>query len=65
MPPQWLYRTAAERAAGQPPRAQHQRRTCRASPKVLADLRGLPLAALAQATTANARAALRGLPACP
>ena len=64
MPPQWLYRTAAERAAGQP----QGRNTSAELPRiaqVLADLRGLPLAALAQATTANARAALRGLPACP
>lgn len=62
MPPQWLYRTAAERAAGQP----QGRNTSAELPRiaqVLADLRGLPLAALAQATTANARAALRGLPA--
>ena len=64
MPPQWLYRTAAERAAGQP----QGRNTSAELPRiaqVLADLRGLPLAALAQATTANARAALRGLPAYP
>ena len=64
MPPQWLYRTAAERASGQP----QGRNTSAELPRiaqVLADLRGLPLADLAQATTTNARAALRGLPACP
>ena len=62
MPPQWLYRTAAQRQDGQP-----QGRNCSAQlPRIaeqLAQLRGMELAALAQATSANARAALCGLPA--
>ena len=57
MPPHWLYRTAAERAAGQP-----QGRNAPAElphiAQVLADLRGVPLATLAAQTTANALHAL-------
>jgi TatD DNase family protein len=58
IPPQWLYVTAAERAArpgAQAPNepAQLPRIAC-----TLADLRGLPLEAIAAATTANAFAAL-------
>ena len=62
MPPQWLYRTAAERLAGQP----QGRNTSAELPRiaqVLADLRGISAPALAQATGANARQVLRGLPA--
>ena len=57
IPPHWLYATAAQRAAG-----QSQGRNAPAElPRiaaVVADLRGLPLAALARSTTANACAAL-------
>ncbi|VUZ23576.1 putative metal-dependent hydrolase YjjV [uncultured Comamonas sp.] len=62
MPPQWLYRTAAERLAGQP----QGRNTSAELPRiaqVLADLRGISASALAQATGTNARQVLRGLPA--
>lgn len=62
MPPQWLYRTAEQRQNGQP-----QGRNCSAQlpciAQQLAQLRGMEVADLAQATSANARAALRGLPA--
>ncbi len=57
MPPHWIYRTAAERAAGQP----QGRNTPAELPRiaqVLAGLRGLPLEALAAQTRANARTAL-------
>ncbi|NMM75466.1 DNAase [Acidovorax sp. SRB_14] len=57
MPPHWIYRTAAERAFGAP-----QGRNAPAElPRIaqqLAGLRGMPLAALAQQTGANALAAL-------
>lgn len=62
IPPHWLYRTAAERAAGLP----QGRNTPAELPRiaqVLADLRGLPLADLAAATTRNACAALPRLEA--
>ena len=64
IPPHWLYTTAEQRAAGQP----QGRNTSAELPRIaqeIARLRGLPLPALQAATTANARAALRGLPACP
>ena len=57
MPPHWIYRTAAERAAGQP----QGRNTPAELPRiaqVLADLRGLPLETLAQQTSTNALQAL-------
>jgi len=57
MPPHWLYRTAAERSAGQP----QGRNTPAELPRiaqVLADLRGLPLEALARQTCANTLQAL-------
>ena len=57
MPPHWLYRTAAERSTGQP----QGRNTPAELPRiaqVLADLRGLPLEALASHTRANALQAL-------
>lgn len=57
MPPHWLYRTAAERSTGQP----QGRNTPAELPhiaQVLADLRGLPLQALAQQIHANALQAL-------
>lgn len=57
MPPHWLYRTAAERAVGQP---QGRNAPAELPPiaQVLADLRGMPLEALAQHTRANALQAL-------
>jgi TatD DNase family protein len=64
IPPHWLYTTAEQRAAGQP----QGRNTSAELPRIaqeIALLRGMPLPALQTATTANARAALRGLPACP
>lgn len=57
IPPHWLYATAEQRSAGQP----QGRNTPAELPRiaaVLAQLRGLPVAALAQATCANTRAAL-------
>lgn len=64
MPPHWLYIPAAQRTAGQPPsRNAPSELPCIA--QVLADLRGLPLAALAQASTANALNALPRLRALP
>lgn len=62
IPPHWLYKTASERAAGQP----QGRNTPAELPRiaqVLADLRGVPLAELAHQTTANALQALPGLQA--
>ena len=63
MPPHWLYRTAAERAAG----AAQGRNTPAELPRiaqVLADLRGVPLADLARQTHANALQALPRLQRC-
>lgn len=63
IPPAWLYRTAAERAAG----ATH-RNTPAELPRigaVLATLRGWTLAHTAEVTTANALAALPRLAAVP
>ncbi len=57
MPPHWLYRTAAERAAGQPQGRDAPAELPRIA-QVLADLRGLPLDTLAAQTTANALHAL-------
>ncbi|MES2611549.1 MAG: TatD family hydrolase [Pseudomonadota bacterium] len=57
IPPHWLYTTAAEREAGRP----QGRNTPGELPRiaqVLAELRGMPLQALAEASTANALAAL-------
>lgn len=57
IPPQWLYRTAQQRAAG----LAHGRNEPMELPRiaqVLADLRGCSLVALAEQTTANACAAL-------
>lgn len=63
IPPHWLYTTAEQRAAGQP----QGRNTSAELPRIaaeIAQLRGIALPALQTATMANARAALRGLPAC-
>ena len=60
IPPHWLYTTAAERAQGQP----QGRNTPAELPRiaqVVADLRGMAVADLSQATTVNACAALPGL----
>ena len=57
MPPHWLYRTALERAAGTPQSRNSPAELPRIA-QVLADLRGVPLAALAAQTTANALQAL-------
>ena len=62
IPPQWLYRTAAERAAGAPQGRNEPAELPRIG-GVLASLRGLPLAELAAATVANAQAALPRLAA--
>ena len=61
IPPQWLYRTAAQRAGGEQGRNEPAE-----LPRIaagLAALRGLTLEALAHATQANARAALPRLAA--
>lgn len=62
IPPHWLYVPAAARAQGQP----QGRNTSAQLPRIaeeIARLRGITPLTLAQATSANARAALRGLPA--
>ncbi len=62
MPPHWLYRTAAQRAAG----AVAQRNAPAELPRIaqlVAELRGLPPQVLADATRANACAALPRLAA--
>jgi len=66
IPPQWRYVTAAERAEGRPQGLNHPRELPRIG-AVLADLRGLPVAAVAQATSATARRVLPrlALPAAP
>lgn len=57
IPPHWLYVTAAEREAGTPPARNTPGELPRIA-QVVAQLRGLPVDALAQATRANACAAL-------
>ncbi len=57
MPPHWLYATAAERATGQPQGVNTPAELPRIG-GVVAGLRGIEPAELAQATTANALAAL-------
>ncbi|MGZ5272139.1 MAG: TatD family hydrolase [Ramlibacter sp.] len=57
IPPHWLYRTAGQRAAGQP-QGRNEPGELPAIAQVVAGLRGLPLDELARATTANAIAAL-------
>ena len=61
IPPQWLYRTAQERAAGASSRNEPGELPRIA--RTLAELRGLPLDELAAATSRNARAALPRLAA--
>ncbi|MDA7416433.1 TatD family hydrolase [Xenophilus arseniciresistens] len=53
IPPHWLYRTQAERDAGQPQGRNEPAELPRIA-QVIADLRGMPLQALAEATTRNA-----------
>ena len=60
MPPHWLYRTAAERAAGTLQGRNSPAQLPRIA-QVLADLRGVSWAALAEQTTANALQALARL----
>ena len=57
IPPHWLYTTAEQRAAGQPQGRNAPGELPRIA-EVVADLRGLPLDALAHRTSANACAAL-------
>lgn len=57
IPPHWLYTPAAKRADGQPQGRNAPAELPRIA-EALAELRGLSLAALARATTANACAAL-------
>lgn len=60
IPPQWLYATAAERAAGQAQGVNTPAELPRIG-RVVADLRGLAAEALAETTCANACVALPGL----
>ena len=57
IPPHWLYATAEQRAAGQPQGRNEPAQLPRIA-QVLANLRGMSLAELAQATHANAQQAL-------
>lgn len=62
IPPHWLYTTAEQRASG----LSQGRNSPAELPRIaneVADLRGMEAAQLAAATSANARQALRGLPA--
>ena len=59
IPPHWLYRNAAERAAGAT--ARNEPAELPRIAQTLAELRGMSLAALAELTSANVRAALPGL----
>jgi TatD DNase family protein len=62
IPPHWLYRTAQQRAEGQP-QGRNEPAELPAIAGVVAGLRGMPLDELAAATTANAVAALPRLAA--
>ena len=57
IPPQWLYRTAEQRAAGQP-QGRNEPAALPRIAQILAELRGISLSEVAEATTANACAAL-------
>lgn len=57
IPPHWLYKTAQQRETGQPQGRNEPAELPRIA-QVVADLRGMPLADLAQATTRNAVSAL-------
>ena len=68
IPPQWLYRTAAERADGPGGGHGKNRNEPGELPRIaqtLAALRGLPLDQIAAATAANARAALPRMAGLP
>ena len=56
IPPHWLYRTATERAAGE--QSRNEPGELPRIAQTLAELRGLSLAALAELSSANVRAAL-------
>lgn len=62
IPPHWVYTTAEQRAEGQPQGRNSPAELPRIA-QVIAELRGMPLEELAQATTANACAALPGVAA--
>jgi TatD DNase family protein len=62
IPPRWLYRTAEERAAGEP-QGRNEPGELPAIGAVLAELRGMPVDELAAATTRNAGEALPRLAA--
>ncbi|MES2946712.1 MAG: TatD family hydrolase [Pseudomonadota bacterium] len=62
IPPHWIYRTAAERAAGQTQGRNEPGEVPRIAQQI-AELRGIPLETLAAATTANALQALPKLAA--
>jgi TatD DNase family protein len=62
IPPHWLYRTSAQRDAGQP-QGRNEPGELPAIGRLLAELRGMEWAELAAATTANACAALPRLAA--
>lgn len=62
MPPHWIYVTQAQRAAGVPQGRNEPAELPRIG-SVVAELRGMPVAELAAATTANALAALPKLKA--
>lgn len=62
IPPHWRYTTAEQRAQGQAQRRNSPGELPRIAATV-ADLRGMDVQALAEATSQNARRALRGLPA--
>ena len=57
MPPHWLYKTAAQREAGEPQGRNEPAQLPRIA-QVLADLRGIPLEALSAVLWANSLAAL-------
>ena len=57
IPPHWVYKTAAQREAGQAPGRNEPGELPRIAAEV-ASLRGMPIAALAAATNANAQQAL-------
>ena len=62
IPPHWVYTTAEQRAAGRPQGRNSPAELPRIA-QVIAGLRAMPLADLAEATTRNACAALPGLAA--
>lgn len=62
IPPHWVYTTAGQRAAGRPQGRNSPAELPRIA-QVIAGLRGMAVADLAEATTANAQQALPGLAA--